>query len=344
MGSPLALLPLLLLLGGVTPIFEGIPIFGAGLPKGGGACPGGCACDRDGAWCRGGRGRPPGAPPALGHALPDPLGHRGPAPGELPAPSRADPAPRHLGPFGIHRGRSLRGTGGTGVPVHQGLPAGLHCSLGSPGALIPEFGQQPPELLPLGLFQDLGTLSQLDLRGKPWRCDCGLRWLLAWLGARPSPTGPEGGGRCRGPLPHQGTPLALLSPRQLQCQRHGSSPVACHPLAIGDTLLLVVAQVGGGSWVWRRSGGPSSPFIRHQALGSGQLHRPHAVTAACLGGHLYLGVAPAPCSAGVPEGSTCTSSCGHGSATCTWSSWSWAGARRSWCARRVRSQALLGQG
>ncbi|XP_056366798.1 LOW QUALITY PROTEIN: leucine-rich repeat LGI family member 4-like [Oenanthe melanoleuca] len=183
--------------------------------------------------------------------------------------------------------------------------------------------------------------------GVAWgRCDCRLRWLLAWLGSRPSPAPHELGGRCRAPLPHQGTPLALLGPRQLQCQRHelrpfqslpfsslgaepfalgghpgvalaqpaagacallewdqlggrfraqtiinSSSPVACHPVPMGDTLLVVVAQLGGGSWVWRRSGGPGSSFVRHQALGSGHLRRPHSVTAARLGGHLYLGVA-----------------------------------------------------
>ncbi|XP_050840411.1 leucine-rich repeat LGI family member 4-like [Serinus canaria] len=181
-----------------------------------------------------------------------------------------------------------------------------------------------------------------DLRGNPLRCDCALRWLLAWLGTRPSP--PEG--RCREPLPHLGTALAQLSPRELQCHRdelrpfqslpfqslgaapfalgghpgvalaqplagacallewdqlggrfraqsvvNASSPVACHPIPLGDTLLLVVAQLGGGSWVWRRSGGPGSPFVRHQALGQGHLRRPHAVTSAHLGGHLYLAVA-----------------------------------------------------
>ncbi|XP_077645921.1 leucine-rich glioma-inactivated protein 1-like [Lonchura striata] len=72
---------------------------------------------------------------------------------------------------------------------------------------------------------------------------------------------------------------------------NSSSPVACHPVPLGDTLLLVVAQLRGGSWVWRRSGGPGSAFVRHQALGAGRLRRPHAVAAARLAGHLYLGVA-----------------------------------------------------
>ncbi|KAM9510489.1 leucine-rich repeat LGI family member 4-like [Guaruba guarouba] len=72
---------------------------------------------------------------------------------------------------------------------------------------------------------------------------------------------------------------------------NGTSPVACHPLALGGSLVLVVAQLSGGSSVWRRSGGPGSRFIRLQALGSGRLRRPHAVASARLGGQWYLGVA-----------------------------------------------------
>ncbi|XP_074423529.1 leucine-rich repeat LGI family member 4-like [Larus michahellis] len=71
----------------------------------------------------------------------------------------------------------------------------------------------------------------------------------------------------------------------------GSSPVACHPLQLGGALVVVVAQLGGGSAVWRRAGGPGSRFVRLQALGNGRLRRPHAVASARLGGHWYLGVA-----------------------------------------------------
>uniref|UniRef100_A0A8B9EC71 LRRCT domain-containing protein n=2 Tax=Anatidae TaxID=8830 RepID=A0A8B9EC71_ANSCY len=72
---------------------------------------------------------------------------------------------------------------------------------------------------------------------------------------------------------------------------NGSSPVACHPLQLGGALVVVVAQLGGGSAVWRRAGGPGSRFVRLQALGNGRLRRPHAVASARLGGHWYLGVA-----------------------------------------------------
>ncbi|XP_064900085.1 leucine-rich repeat LGI family member 4-like isoform X2 [Columba livia] len=72
---------------------------------------------------------------------------------------------------------------------------------------------------------------------------------------------------------------------------NGSSPVACHPLQLGGTFLLVVAQLAGGSSVWRRAGGPGSPFVLLQTLGTGRLRRPHAVASARLGGQWYLGVA-----------------------------------------------------
>ncbi|XP_065510762.1 leucine-rich repeat LGI family member 4-like isoform X2 [Caloenas nicobarica] len=72
---------------------------------------------------------------------------------------------------------------------------------------------------------------------------------------------------------------------------NSSSPVACHPLQLGGTFLLVVAQLAGGSSVWRRAGGPGSPFVLLQTLGTGRLRRPHAVASARLGGHWYLGVA-----------------------------------------------------
>ncbi|NXH16777.1 LGI1 protein, partial [Bucco capensis] len=202
------------------------------------------------------------------------------------------------------------------------------------------------ETLPRGLFQGLETLSHLDLRGNPLQCDCGLRWLVAWLSSASAPA--TEAGNCQGPPQHHGTPLAHLQPRDFQCLVselrpfqslpfssltaepfalgghpgvalaqpfagacallewdqlagrfraptiiNGSSPVACHPLPLGGTLLVVVAQLGGGgSSVWRRSGGPGSPFIRLQALGGGgRLRSPHAVASARLGGHLYLGVA-----------------------------------------------------
>ncbi|XP_025915688.1 leucine-rich repeat LGI family member 4-like, partial [Apteryx rowi] len=316
------------------------------------------------------------------------------------------------------------------------------------------------ETLPRDLFKGLETLTHLDLRGNPWRCDCRLRWLVAWLATAAATAD---AGTCRGPPPRNGTHLAQLQPRDFACLAHelrpfqslpfaslaaepfvlgghpgvalaqpfagacallewdqlagrfraptiingdpkkrprdhqqmvtpsptfphvlvtmgrhhgsspsplltitpspmspvslspwghrhhpipniphvptgsslvapspmsleephhhptpnvlhifvptgvitggptpniphvlvpvGTSPVACHPLQLGGTLVVVVAQLGGSSAVWRRAGGPGGRFVRLQALGAGRLRRPHAVTSARLGGHWFLGVA-----------------------------------------------------
>ncbi|XP_068034492.1 uncharacterized protein [Anomalospiza imberbis] len=131
------------------------------------------------------------------------------------------------------------------------------------------------ESLPRGLFQDLPNLGHLDLRGNPLRCDCALRWLLRWLRARPTP-GAEGGARCRAPLPHLGTPLALLSPRQLQCQRHELRPfqalpfssLGAEPFALGGHPGVALAQPAAGACAlleWDQLGGS---FRAHSVVNS----------------------------------------------------------------------------
>ncbi|NXO46082.1 LGI1 protein, partial [Locustella ochotensis] len=304
-----------------------------------GACPGGCDCDRDSAWCReGGGGVPRGLPPRLAtlslirwdiEALPEGSFRH------LPALTLLLVTSGRLGSIGDG---AFAGLGALEYLFIEDTELGAIAPTalrGLRGLLFLSLANNRLESLPRGLFQDLGTLTQLDLRGNPFHCDCHLRWLLRWLGTRPSPTPPESGGRCHVPTlsphcplspelrPFQSLPFSSLGAESFTLGGHpgvalaqpvagacallewdqlggrfrapavinSSSPVACHPLPVGDTLLVVVAQLGGGSWVWRRSGGPGSAFVRHQALGSGHLRRPHAVAAARLGGHLYLGVA-----------------------------------------------------
>ncbi|XP_015706019.1 leucine-rich glioma-inactivated protein 1-like [Coturnix japonica] len=191
---------------------------------------------------------------------------------------------------------------------------------------------------------DYYGLHGRDLRGNPFICDCGLRWLVPFLGS--SVPNVEVG-ICRGPPRHEGTPITQLRIRDFQCNRHelqpfqslpfsslsaepfvvggqhygvalaqpfsgscallewdqmggrfrthsvvnASSPVWCHPVPIADSLVLVVAQLHGTSSVWRRVGGPDGRFVLFQVIGSGLLRRPHSISSARLGGHLYIGVA-----------------------------------------------------
>ncbi|XP_014453741.3 leucine-rich repeat LGI family member 4 [Alligator mississippiensis] len=90
---------------------------------------------------------------------------------------------------------------------------------------------------------------------------------------------------------------------------NATSPVACKPLVLGRRLVVVVAQLRGGSHVWKLEGaepaeeeaapeeegaGPGAPpgarFVRLQALG-GDLRRPHDVEAFRVGPAWFVAVA-----------------------------------------------------
>ncbi|XP_061299089.1 leucine-rich glioma-inactivated protein 1-like isoform X4 [Pezoporus flaviventris] len=232
-------------------------------------CPGGCDCDPESALCRGGAGLPRGLPPRLAtlslvrrHI--EVLGEGSFR--DTPALQLLLITAGHLGTIGDGAFSGLvlleylfiedNDVGSIAPTALRGLRGLLYLSLAN----------NRLETLPKGLFQGLETLTQLVT----------------------IPTEP---GRCHGPPQHQGTPLEQLQPRDFQCLSSGTAPVACHPLPLGGSLVLVMAQLSGGSSVWRRSGGPGSRFVRLQALGGGRLRRPHAVASARLGGHWYLGVA-----------------------------------------------------
>ncbi|XP_053908576.1 leucine-rich repeat LGI family member 4-like [Cuculus canorus] len=146
---------------------------------------------------------------------------------------------------------SLRGT-----PLNQLQPRHLHC-------LNAEL--QPFQSLP---FSSL-TAEPFTLGGHP-----GVALAQPFAGACALLEWDQLAGRFRAPT--------IIN---------GSSPVACHPLPLGSSLLLIVAQSSGSSSVWRRSGGPGAPFLRLQALGHGLLRRPHSIATARFGPHWYLGVA-----------------------------------------------------
>ncbi|XP_033928164.1 leucine-rich glioma-inactivated protein 1-like [Melopsittacus undulatus] len=101
------------------------------------------------------------------------------------------------------------------------------------------------------------------------------------------------------PIPLSGSLLLIMAqlspPSSSVWLRSGgpgcTSPIACHPIPLSGSLLLIMAQLSPpSSSVWLRSGGPGSPFTLIQTLGSGLLRRPHSVSSARLGPHWYLGV------------------------------------------------------
>uniref|UniRef100_A0A8C4YGT4 LRRCT domain-containing protein n=1 Tax=Gopherus evgoodei TaxID=1825980 RepID=A0A8C4YGT4_9SAUR len=70
----------------------------------------------------------------------------------------------------------------------------------------------------------------------------------------------------------------------------GSSPVACKPLVVEGRLLVVLAQLAGGSHVWRREEA-SGRFVRLQELGPQRIRKPNALASFRVDGDWFLAVA-----------------------------------------------------
>ncbi|XP_069739156.1 leucine-rich repeat LGI family member 4-like [Phaenicophaeus curvirostris] len=236
----------------------GVLVFGGGSPLrlgGGPGCPRGCECDRESAFCRGGAELPRGLPPRLATLSLLRFHLEVVAEGSF----RETPALQLLlvtaGRLGTIKNGAFAGlalleylfledneVGALEAKALRGLRGLRYLSLANNGL----------ETLPRGLFDGLEMLTQLDLRGNPFECSCPLRWLLAWV-ATASP--PVAAGRCRGPPPHQGTPLAQLQPRHLQCLRPELQPfqslpfssLAAEPFALGGHPGVALAQPFAGA-------------------------------------------------------------------------------------------------
>uniref|UniRef100_A0A8C0H4D2 LRRCT domain-containing protein n=1 Tax=Chelonoidis abingdonii TaxID=106734 RepID=A0A8C0H4D2_CHEAB len=71
---------------------------------------------------------------------------------------------------------------------------------------------------------------------------------------------------------------------------NGSSPVACKPLVVEGRLLVVLAQLAGGSHVWRWEEA-SGRFVRLQELGPQRIRKPNALASFRVDGDWFLAVA-----------------------------------------------------
>ncbi|XP_067398995.1 leucine-rich glioma-inactivated protein 1-like isoform X3 [Emydura macquarii macquarii] len=143
------------------------------------------------------------------------------------------------------------------------------------------------ETLPRHLFRGLDALTHVDLRGNPFHCDCRIKWLVEWLG---STNASAELGECWGPAELNGTQLSQLRLQDFDCITTGSSPVACKPLVVEGRLLVVLAQLVGGSHVWRHEEA-SGRFVRLQELGPQRVRKPNALTSFRVDGDWFLAVA-----------------------------------------------------
>uniref|UniRef100_A0A7N4V135 Glycoprotein Ib platelet subunit beta n=2 Tax=Sarcophilus harrisii TaxID=9305 RepID=A0A7N4V135_SARHA len=93
--------------------------------------------------------------------------------------------------------------------------------------------------LPAGLFDGLPGLRRAHLAANPWRCDCELLYLRAWLGAQQDRR-PYLDLRCAGPPPLRDRLLLYLGPEELRaaCGWGGCSQALGVQLALLGLLLL----------------------------------------------------------------------------------------------------------
>ncbi|XP_006123567.1 leucine-rich glioma-inactivated protein 1 isoform X2 [Pelodiscus sinensis] len=143
------------------------------------------------------------------------------------------------------------------------------------------------ETLPRHLFRGLDALTHVDLRGNPFHCDCRIKWLVEWLD---STNASAELGECQGPTELNGTRLSQLHLQDFDCITTGSSPVACKPLVVEGRLLVVLAQLAGGSHVWRREE-DTGHFVRLQELGPQRIRKPNALASFRVDGDWFLAVA-----------------------------------------------------
>ncbi|XP_075714941.1 leucine-rich repeat LGI family member 2 isoform X4 [Rhinoderma darwinii] len=129
--------------------------------------------------------------------------------------------------------------------------------------------------LPRDIFSDLDSLIELDLRGNKFECDCKTKWLFSWLKMTNSTVSDV---VCAGPSEYQHKKLnEILSfdtdcittaqPSMENCMvlewDHiemnfrsydnitGQSIVGCKAILIDDQVFMVVAQLFGGSHIYK---------------------------------------------------------------------------------------------
>ncbi|XP_037536503.1 leucine-rich repeat LGI family member 3 isoform X2 [Nematolebias whitei] len=196
--------------------------------------------------------------------------------------------------------------------------------------------------LPRDLFKHLDILTDLDLRGNSFRCDCKIKWLVDWM-QKTNTSVPAI--YCASPFEFQGRRIHDLAPRDFNCitadfavyetfpfhsvsvesyefnadqfvvfaqpdsgfctlhvwdhveltfkRFHNitsRSAVYCKPVVINNTLYMVVAQLFGGSHIYKWEEDPQR-FIKIQDIDTSRVRKPNFVETFQLDGEWYFIVA-----------------------------------------------------
>ncbi|XP_061529053.1 leucine-rich repeat LGI family member 3 isoform X2 [Phycodurus eques] len=160
--------------------------------------------------------------------------------------------------------------------------------------------------LPRDLFKHLDLLTDLDLRGNSFHCDCKIKWLVDWIEKSNTSVPPI---YCASPFEFQGRRIHDLVPRDFNCisadfavyetfpfqsvsvesyefcgdqfvafaqPESARSALYCKPVVMDNTLYMVVAQLFGGSHIYKWEEDPLR-FVKIQDIDTIRVRKPNFV-------------------------------------------------------------------
>ncbi|XP_051523170.1 leucine-rich glioma-inactivated protein 1-like isoform X2 [Myxocyprinus asiaticus] len=143
------------------------------------------------------------------------------------------------------------------------------------------------ETLPKDIFKGMDALTKVDLRGNMFSCDCKLKWLVEWMYSTNATVDKL---YCSGPPPYQGKTINDLVSQSFDCITAGTSTVVCKPMVIDNQLFIIVAQLFGGSHVYKRDSS-ANKFIKIQDIDILKTRKPNDIETFHVDGEFFFVIA-----------------------------------------------------
>ncbi|XP_026526550.1 leucine-rich glioma-inactivated protein 1 isoform X1 [Notechis scutatus] len=198
------------------------------------------------------------------------------------------------------------------------------------------------QTLPKDIFKGLDSLTNVDLRGNTFKCDCKLKWLIAWI-SRTNATVEDI--YCENPPEYKKRKINSLSPGEFDCiitqfvvfrklpyqslsvdtfsfmndeyvviaqpfigkciflqwdhvegtfrnfdNITGTSVVVCKPIIVENCLYIIVAQLFGGSHIYRRDI-HANKFIKIQDIEILKIRKPNDIETFTIVKDAYFAIA-----------------------------------------------------
>ncbi|XP_067343283.1 leucine-rich glioma-inactivated protein 1b isoform X2 [Channa argus] len=143
------------------------------------------------------------------------------------------------------------------------------------------------ETLPKDVFKGMDALTKVDLRGNNLICDCKLKWLVEWMHHTNATLDQI---YCSGPPSQQGKKINDLLPHSFDCITAGTSTVVCKPMVINNHLFVIVAQLFGGSHIYKRDTS-ANKFIKIQDIDILKIRKPNDIETFVIDGESFFVIA-----------------------------------------------------